>query len=320
MDNSDRYTPHSSSEASKCSGLGETLSAYLEGELSRDEMYLVEKHLESCRRCSAELGELQQVKRFLAPGSPLTPPLPAGMQDRVRARVYGARMKGACGDAQRQRETPRLGARIKAGCIVGRSWLRVPIYAGALVLLLLVVGVLGSLWPNSAAASPAAATAAASLEEHTMCQNLGQVPQSLQGDANQVRAQLASAVGMSVAAPQSVPAGFAFAGGRAFRAASTEAAHLAWMQGSSMLSFYQSPDPGGNPPSGWRLVQLDSHTFWLGTVGVPETEGTVGTGAAGDAVRAVLWRESGVLYMLAGDLSETELLGMALLVNTAGSR
>src|SRR6266496_4619432 len=245
-----KHTPHNSGETTRCSGLGETLSAYLEDELSRDEGRLVEKHLESCRRCSAELGEIHQVKRFLAPGSPLAPPIPDGMEERVRAHVYGRYGTGeTAGTIDKRRgllrssEAPRLAARLKAGCIVGRSWVTVPMYATALLLLLLVVGVLSSLWPSSAMASPVAATAAASLEEHTMCQNLGQVPQSLQGDANQVRVQLASAVGMSVAAPQSVPADFTFAGGRAFRAASTEAAHLAWMQGKNMLSFYQAPDP-----------------------------------------------------------------------------
>jgi anti-sigma factor RsiW len=268
------------------------------------------------------MAELQQVKRFIAPGSPLAPPIPAGMEERIRAHVYGL---GEAADSSRT-ETRKLAARLKAGCILGRRWLNVPIYGTAVLLLLLllfVVGILGSLWPGSAAASPAEATAAASIEEHTMCQNLGEVPQSLQGDANQVRAQLAGAVGVSVAMPRSLPADYVFVGGRAFRAASTEAAHLAWMRGKTMLSFYQSPDPGGTMPSGWRAVKLDSRTFWLEPVSAsitPGTAGTVDTAETAGSGRAVLWRDSGVLYMLVGDLSETELLTMALSVNAPYDR
>ncbi len=115
-----------------------------------------------------------------------------------------------------------------------------------------------------------------------MCERLGQVPQSLPGDATQVRAQLASAVGMSLAAPNIMLSGFQFAGGRAFRAANTEAAHLAWTAGTQMISFYQSADPGGDPPPGWRAVRLDGRAFWIGK---------------SNGERAVVWREGGVLYI-----------------------
>jgi hypothetical protein len=139
-----------------------------------------------------------------------------------------------------------------------------------------------------------------------MCERLGQVPQSLSGGPEQVRVQLANAIGMSIASPAAVPTGFHFAGGRAFRAGDVNSAHLAWMEGDSMLSFYQASDPGGSPPVGWRSVQLDGRRFWLNS-------GTSG------ADRAVLWRDAGVLYLMAGGLSEADLLRIALSINTAGT-
>ena len=71
-----------------------------------------------------------------------------------------------------------------------------------------------------------------------------------------------------------------------------------------MLSFYQAPDPGGDPPAGWRSVQLDGRRFWLGT---------------SNGESAVLWREGGVLYLLSARLAEGDLLQIALSINTAGN-
>ena len=68
-----------------------------------------------------------------------------------------------------------------------------------------------------------------------------------------------------------------------------------------MLSFYQAPDPGGDPPADWRSVQLDGRRFWLGS---------------SNGESAVLWREGGVLYLLSGRLAEADLLQIALSINT----
>src|SRR5437879_13911397 len=71
-----------------CAGLGEMLSAYLDNELDSDARRAVEEHIEDCMRCSAELSELRQVKRFVASTSPFAPSLPEGIAQRVRARTY----------------------------------------------------------------------------------------------------------------------------------------------------------------------------------------------------------------------------------------
>ena len=105
-----------------------------------------------------------------------------------------------------------------AGTNGARAWLRAPIYVGGVALLLLAIAILSALWANPFEQSRAAAATLASLQDHAMCEHLGQVPQSLSGDEAQVRAQLARVIGMSVAAPRNLPTGFRFAGGRAFRA------------------------------------------------------------------------------------------------------
>lgn len=272
-----------------CPGLGDILSAYLDDELDVSTRQSIAAHLGGCLRCNQELAELRQVKRFLAPSSSLAPPLPAALAKRVRSQVYGSESQGV----------PSGVARSQLGCIIGRSWLTAPALAGALILLLTAIGVLANFTLKPLALSPTAAAAIAFLEDHIMCDRLGQVPQSLPGNASQVRAQLANVIGMSVAAPSALTADYAFAGGRAFRAASLDSAHLAWMEGEHMLSFYQAADPGGDPPANWRVVQLDGRSFWLGTR---------------DGEKVVLWRNGGVLYILAGDLDEANLLRLALSV------
>lgn len=304
----EEYNPHNSNnryfhQLEAYPGLGEKLSAYLDAELSAHEMTGVEKHLDDCLRCSAEVVELRQVKRFLSPGSPLAPHVPAELAQRVRYRAYSTTSMST--KAARVIRSDGQQVQVKPGCVVGRRWYTAPAMAGAFLLLLLLVGTMSGLRPSLFAPSPAEAAALASLEDHAMCERLGQIPQSLPGNATQVRAQLASAVGMSVAAPNTVPSGFRFAGGRAFRAANTEAAHLAWTAGTQMISFYQSADPGGDSPTGWRAVRLDGRAFWIGK---------------SNGERAVLWREGGVLYMLTGNLAEADLLGMALSIKVSAEQ
>src|SRR5918911_1031146 len=113
-----------------CPGLGEALSAYLDNELDSQTRRSVEQHLQGCRRCSVEIAELRQVKRFLAPSSPLAPGLPAGLADRVRSHTYGS---GSAGSPTSS---------------VARAWPRAPIYVGGAALLLLAIGILSALWAN----------------------------------------------------------------------------------------------------------------------------------------------------------------------------
>src|SRR5213596_184098 len=81
----------------RCPGLGEVLSAYLDNELDSHTRQSVEQHLQGCRRCSVEVAELRQVKRFLAPGSTLAPGLPPGLADRVRSQTYGSDSANSAG-------------------------------------------------------------------------------------------------------------------------------------------------------------------------------------------------------------------------------
>lgn len=293
-----------------CPCLGGVLSPYIDGELDEMTTDTIAAHLQACMKCSAELAELRQMKRFLAPGSPIAPPLPAGLQERVRTRAFGHRSRGilsgkAFGGLGSASQLGRL-TKIAPGYLVGRPWVVAPAFALGLVMLLLAIGVLSNFRLNPFEPSPVTAAAEASVKDHIMCERLGQVPQSLPGDAAQVRAALASAIGMSVAAPENLPSTYTFLGGRAFRAASIDAAHLAWVEpGDSMLSFYQAADPGGEPPTGWRAAPLDGRTFWL---------------HSSDEANSVLWRANGVLYLLAGDLSEADLLRIALSVDTVGKQ
>ncbi len=315
-DNHNNSTSHLKTVHDPCPGLGEVLSAYLDGELDEVTTGSVAAHLQGCMKCSAELAELRQVKRFLAPGSPLAPPLPTGLHERVRARTFGDRaaafgrgegkLSGKSMDTGGTTTRSKGLPKISPGCILGRRWLTAPALAAGLVLLLLAIGVLSNFKLNPFEHSPVEAAIEASVKDHIMCERLGQVPQSLPGDAAQVRTALASAVGMSVAAPAVLPPAYSFLGGRAFRAASLDAAHLAWIEpGNSMISFYQAADPGGEMPVGWRAAPLDGRTFWV---------------SSSDEANAVLWRANGVLYLLAGKLPEADLLRIALSVNTLGKQ
>jgi len=76
------------------------------------------------------------------------------------------------------------------------------------------------------------------------------------------------------------------------RAGEITAAHLAWVDGPTMLSFYQANDPGGDLPGPWRQVNLAGRAFW--------------TGPSQDE-HAVLWRGGGIIYLLVGDLSDDAL-------------
>jgi len=71
-----------------CRHVHARLSAYLDRELVGHQMLAIERHLRECRSCAQELESLRFVKARL--GSLADPEVPAGLQERVRAKVFGA--------------------------------------------------------------------------------------------------------------------------------------------------------------------------------------------------------------------------------------
>ena len=256
------------------------LSAYLDGELDPATRQTIARHLEECARCRADVEGQRQVKRFLAPGAALAPPVPAGLAGRVRAGAFA----GAAPPAR------RFGL---PAWRPSRRWTM----AGALAVVVLVLALgLGTVALNLFDRSQAARVAMMSMQDHEMAEQLGNVPHSLPGDVAAVRAQLATTMGMTVSTPTAVPTDYHFAGGRALMLGETHGAQLAWMAGDNMLSLYQAQDPGGNPPGAWHTVQQGDRTYWMDTGG-------------GD--HAVFWRDGGMVYVLVGRLPDAGLLDVA---------
>jgi anti-sigma factor RsiW len=65
--------------------IGQQLSAYLDGELTADEMAEVRQHLEGCPACRADIEELQRMKRLLARLQP--PEVPRTFEAELLARI-----------------------------------------------------------------------------------------------------------------------------------------------------------------------------------------------------------------------------------------
>ena len=72
---------------SNCLEVQDNLSAWLDGELAPEVMIQVERHLEGCAGCRRELALLTTLDQAL--GS-LTVPVPAGLPEKVRARLQSA--------------------------------------------------------------------------------------------------------------------------------------------------------------------------------------------------------------------------------------
>ena len=256
------------------------LSAFLDGELDPATRQTIARHLEECARCRADVEGQRQVKRFLAPGAALAPPVPAGLAARVRTRAFA----GAASPARRF-GLPHWRP--------SRRWA----LAGALAVVVLVLALgLGTVALNLFDRSQAATVAMMSMQDHEMAEQLGNVPHTLPGDVAAVRAQLATTMGMTVSTPAAVPTGYHFAGGRALMLGQTHGAQLAWMAGDNMLSLYQVHDPGGPPPGSWHTVQQGDRTYWMDT---------------GGSDHAVFWRDSGMVYVLVGRLPDAGLLDVA---------
>src|SRR5689334_1112262 len=256
------------------------LSAYLDGELDPAARQTIARHLEECARCRADVEGQRRVKRFLAPGAALAPPVPADLAGRVRTRAFAGTAPPA----------PRLRLPVWRP---SRRWA----IAGALVVIVLVLALgLGTVALQLFDRSRAATVAMMSMQDHEMAEQLGNVPHSLPGDMAAVRTLLATTMGMSVSAPAQMPPGYHFAGGRALMLGESHGVHLAWMAGDNMLSLYQAQDPGGSPPGSWHTVQQGNRTYWMDT---------------GGSDHAVFWRDGGMVYVLVGRLPDEGLLDVA---------
>ena len=89
-----------------CLEVQDNLSAWLDGELAPEVMIQVERHLEGCAGCRRELALLTALDQAL--GS-LTAPVPAGLPEKVRARLRAA--------------LPPLVAAPGPGCVAGAGHL-----------------------------------------------------------------------------------------------------------------------------------------------------------------------------------------------------
>lgn len=78
----------------KCQGLGEQLSAYIDGELNTQETLEIERHLATCAPCAEELEGLRRVRALMSQKQPikLSPffwtRLAARLQEREREAVW----------------------------------------------------------------------------------------------------------------------------------------------------------------------------------------------------------------------------------------
>jgi predicted anti-sigma-YlaC factor YlaD len=76
--------------AVKCPEVRELLSAWLDGELTPEDLALVTRHLDSCAGCRRELAQLEALEEAL---EVLPVPAPAGLPEKVRARVSPRRRR-----------------------------------------------------------------------------------------------------------------------------------------------------------------------------------------------------------------------------------
>lgn len=104
-----------------CRSLDGDLSAYLDRQLAPGAARRVERHLQQCDRCRAELAELGAMKALLA-GAPL-PQAPPGLWDAVHANLR----------EHAGRQQPQPPARLW----LARVWGRAPVIATGLAVLLL---------------------------------------------------------------------------------------------------------------------------------------------------------------------------------------
>ncbi len=81
----------SKKEKMNCDRIKELLSDYINGDLALAERVLVERHIECCASCSAELSKLERMRSILASLPSLEPPI--GFAQRVLARFYARKRK-----------------------------------------------------------------------------------------------------------------------------------------------------------------------------------------------------------------------------------
>ncbi len=72
-----------------CKSVESRLSAYLDGELTGQEMFCLRDHLNQCQKCREEAAELKGLKRLI--GSLDCPQPPKGLEERLTAAVMSNR-------------------------------------------------------------------------------------------------------------------------------------------------------------------------------------------------------------------------------------
>jgi anti-sigma factor RsiW len=81
-----------------CSETQEKLEAYAGAELPERERRVVDKHLDSCEECRADLERLRRMGDVMRHKS--TPPVPEELADRVMERAKGRRRSGPAGETK----------------------------------------------------------------------------------------------------------------------------------------------------------------------------------------------------------------------------
>jgi anti-sigma factor RsiW len=260
------------------------LAAYVDGALDPATTADLAAHIAGCARCQADVAAQQQMKQLLAQA----PPLPAGLAERVRTRTYAP----APSDLARRPLRPvAVGTRRSLPAL--RRWTAVPAFVA--LLLVIMLGMSAAHMGPFAPSRVAAATEMA-IKDHLMCEQMGGASPGLPGDSAAVQAALGVALGMATKAPTQMPPGYHFAGGHEVDVQTTHAGHMMWIAAKRMLSFYQAPDPGGDPPTDWQPIARAGQTYWRG---------------GADSERALFWRANGQIYLLVGSLTDDELLAVA---------
>lgn len=91
-----------------CKYVSARLSAYVDGELSGNEMLSVQRHVQRCSACAKEIEEMRAAKRQL--GAFPDVPIPAGLEDRLVESVFRAQVR------QRRRSIIAFGSAVVALC------------------------------------------------------------------------------------------------------------------------------------------------------------------------------------------------------------
>lgn len=103
----------------ECAAFDEDLSALLDGELAPPREQELRGHLAGCAQCSARAAALREVDDALR--ALPAPPLPAGLEARLRARLHEERREAATSAGPPQRGSPRRRRRWVAWSAIGSA-------------------------------------------------------------------------------------------------------------------------------------------------------------------------------------------------------